>query len=126
MHIDFCTLSLVFSCSSSFIACVTFICLKQLIPNKILEKFWIKKNWESLFNEWAPSGIHKYVNWLFILSKTFSVVKELLGGINDSKNNFDSSFFSNKFSLSGYVNSIIEPFLWLNETTAIYKIGFDI
>ena len=43
--------------------------------------------------------------------------------INDSKNDLDDSFFSNNSFFSGYVNSIIEPFFWLKDTTAIYSIG---
>ena len=46
--------------------------------------------------------------------------------VGDLKKVFDSSFFSSNSSLSGYVNSIIEPFLWLNDTTAMYKIGFEV
>ena len=96
------------------------------MPNKIRGKFCIKKNVLSLVNEWAPSGMHKYVNWLLILLNIFSVVSDslLFLSINDSKNNFESWFFSNKTDFSGYVNSIIEPFFWLKEITAIYKIGF--
>ena len=81
----------------------------------------------SLVKKCAPSGIHKYVNWLFILSNIFSVVFNcsLLLSINDSKNCFVFSFFSNNSSFSGYVNSIIEPFFWLNDTTPIYTMGLE-